>query len=237
MGLDYVLYGKQVTQRKYEWFHHYRIGVGSNSSKPDGQHHVTARGWVPKSLERRVAGFESGKVLGFTGVSEVAVAGGWELSGNRNRALLWKKDCCNLGRIEWWENGKVSVYVRSPVNMGRVKQLLFQAFYKTGLIYDMQVFDKFAAGFSWSGGHDVFDVGVRLPCKVISAYQHLGIKAIKLGDRSHPTCAEIEWAMPDWVERLEFLLGLNVKAFDQWTAFMKDLGWPRRLDPKDRGIV
>ena len=47
MGLDYKLYVKQVTQRKYEWakapqrtLRHYRIGVSSNSSKPDGQHHM-----------------------------------------------------------------------------------------------------------------------------------------------------------------------------------------------------
>ncbi len=236
MNLDYNLFGKQVTQRKYEWLHHYRVGVGSKGSKPDGQHHVTCRGWVPKSLERRVVDCENRKILSYTGVTDDAVAVGWELSKNRNRVLLWKKDP-NLGRIEWWENGKVSVYVRAPINMGRVKQLLFQAFFGTGLICDMRFFDKFTVGFTWSGSHDVWNASQKLPYLVIKGYERSGIKAIKLGDRSHPYSVEIEWATPEWADKVEVALAQNAKSFDQFTAFMKEFSSPRKLNPADKSVV
>jgi hypothetical protein len=72
---------------------------------------------------------------------------------------------------------------------------------------------------------------------VIKGYERSGIKAIKLGDRSHPYSVEIEWATPEWADRVEVALAQNAKSFDQFTAFMKEFSSPRKLNPADKSVV
>jgi len=59
---------------------------------------------------------------------------GWVQSGSKNRCFVFRDA---LGRIEWFETGRVCVWVRKPVNDGKKVQLLANGFYKTGLISDI----------------------------------------------------------------------------------------------------
>ncbi len=227
LDLPYSQFGGQVQQRRFEFIHPKIEGGSKPSNSPNEQHHITAKGYVPKipSLDRKVQG-----------VTDLAIERGWELGTNRNRVLVWRMHP-GIGHVEWWEKGTVSVYVLPPARMDKVKKLLFQAFYESGLIFDMKLFDAFAAQFHWSGAHDVFRTGQSMPHKTITTYQALGF-VIKTGDRSHPDSIEVEWAYPEWVERLEYMLGVDARAFEQWSAFMRDLSTPKRLDPhKDRSVV
>jgi hypothetical protein len=227
LKLDYKAYGAQVTQRRYEWLHGIcrnsllESGVGSKGS-PDEQHHVRAEGFVPKSLDRRE----------HTEVVAEAVKAGWTCSTNRNRALIWGRHRSSYGRIEWWETGKVSVHVRAPQTMGRVKQLLSYAFYESGLIFDSRVFDAFmkqVQWHGWTGAHDVFNTEQKLPYKVIRNYEQYGF-VIKAGDRSHPNAIEVEWVRPDYAEKLEILMEVNMRQLIEFKGFLQDLSTPKPLD-------
>ena len=67
----------------------------------------------------------------------------------------------------WFENGKVSLYVTSPVHLGKVKQLISNGFSFTDLILDDAIMLKVLGTIHPSGAHYVFDVGCPLPQKTI----------------------------------------------------------------------
>lgn len=201
MDLDYLQSGKYLNNVKSRWKYHYQNGLGSKCPK---QHRVKALVYVPKSLDRKR----------FVDVGRQAVGVGWEESRNRNKVLLWKKDKF-LGRVEWWQTGRVLVYVRKPQTMGRVKQLLCRAFFETNLILDGKVLDAFMCNVRWHSSDDVFETGERLPYKVIDNYVESHGLRIVLGDRSHPDSVEVQWCYPDWLERTEQLLEVIAEGFRQ----------------------
>jgi hypothetical protein len=97
-----------------------------------------------------------------------------------------------LGRIEWFQTGRVIVYIKSPQTMARVKTLLCKAFHNTGLIFDSKVLDQFLSKVRWKSAHDTYETNSRLPHKIIDNYvtSH-GIKIVT-GDSTHPNSIEIQ---------------------------------------------
>jgi hypothetical protein len=63
---------------------------------------------------------------------------GWKPTKAKNRWLLWKEP---LGRMMWFEDGTFNLHVKSPVNLGKAKQLVWNGFGDTGLIFDMKILD------------------------------------------------------------------------------------------------
>lgn len=90
--------------------------------------------------------------------------------------------------------------MKKPANPGKLKQLLANGFYKTGLIFEIGILDAFADSVRFSGAHAGVDTGERLPyAKIDFLKDSLGVVA-KIGDLSHPTSLELEFHMPKWAE-------------------------------------
>jgi hypothetical protein len=195
LNLSYEAQCGTVKQYKKQWRREYK---SRQAHKCLSFHNV--RGWVValRSMER-----------------ELAVTKGWVQTRARNKMLLFKD--VGLGRLEWFGTGRVNVWVRKPATVGRVKQLLAKGFLWTGLVGDVEVFELWAASVRFKGAHLVFDTGERLPyARVDYLKDSLGVVA-KIGDATHPTCLELEFAYPDWMER-------NERLFEQFTEFLKALG-------------
>lgn len=198
------------------------------------QHNARALCYVPKSVSR-------------AGALEL----GWVQSKNQNRVLVFKN--LSYGRIEWWETRRCLVHINRPQNMGRVKQFLSDVFFRTGLIFDIQVFNSFMDSVQWLGAHDVYDAGERVPYAVISTYKDTLGFVFKAGDISHPDGYEFEWCKPSWMERFEQLsraalqqlemnsqaLSIDAKAIQEFSTFIKDLSNPHNPVPPGRnsGVV
>ena len=170
---------------KTQWRHNHRDERGSMCSL-----HAW-RGWTYLSLG--VA----------TSIRTHAVEVGWKSSRARNRWLLWKD---RLGRLQWFETGRVNVYVRKPANLGRAYQLICNAFSFTGLVTDIKVLEQVLSTVRFKGAHYVFPVGQRLPKLTINLFQKSNGIVIKVGDDTHPDSLEVLATYPDWAERNERLL-------------------------------
>lgn len=225
LQIPYKKHGATVANYKTEWKSHFKNGVGS--SCPTSQHNVRAFAYVPKSCDRTAA-----------------LAVGWQLSKNRNKTLLWKRSL-HLGRVEWFTSGKVLVYVRKPFqNLGKVKQILSDAFCGTGLIFSSKLMFAFLDSVHWKGSHDTFEFAERLPYRVIDNYvESHGIKIV-FGDISHPSAVEVQWVHPDWLERLELLQHQSVKTIEtnsqqieQFSKFLRDLSTPKQPSSSARSMV
>jgi hypothetical protein len=165
-----------------------------------------------------------------------------------------------FGRIEWWETRRCVVHINKPQNLGRVKQFLANAFFKTGLIWDERVFNPWIETVQWLGSHDVYETGERLPYKVIDTYKDSLGFVFKAGDLSDPTSYEFQWCKPSWMERFELLsrqaifnleqngrivetdakaLQQTSQAIQEFNSFMKDLTAPKTesKDHKDPMLV
>jgi hypothetical protein len=97
LDLPYSKYWNYVGGLRHEWKYYHRNEHGSKCS-------IHAwRGWcyVPDGLDRLRA------------VNE-----GWLTSKARNRWLLWRDE---LGRLQWFETGRVNLYVRKPASLGRAR--------------------------------------------------------------------------------------------------------------------
>jgi hypothetical protein len=108
-----------------------------------------------------------------------------------------------LGRLQWFETGRVNLYVRKPANLGRAYQLVCNGFSFTGLITDVKVLEGVLAGVWFRGAHYVFETKHRLPRLVINLFAKSNGVVIKVGDASHPNSVEIVTCYPDWAERNE----------------------------------
>jgi hypothetical protein len=201
LGLPYSDYSNYMTKVKSEW-KSYRLNErGSKCS-------IHAwRGWcyVPDGVDRA-------RALGV----------GWVLSRARNRWLLWKD---RLGRLQWFETGRVNLYVRKPANLGRAYQLVCNGFSFAGLITDVKVLEEVLAGVRFKGAHYVFETEHRLPRLVIGLFEKSNGIVIKVGDASHPNALEVATCYPDWAERNEQLFegirGLFLKDFQEKDCFKK----------------
>lgn len=174
---------------KTQWRHNHRDERGSKCSLHGW------RGWcyLPRELGAAAPSVTRTK----------AVDVGWVRSRARNRWLLWKE---RLGRLQWFETGRVNVYVRKPANLGRAYQLICNAFSFTGLVTDIKVLGQVLSGLRFKGAHYVFPVGQRLPKLTIDLFQKSSGIVIKVGDDTHPDSLEVLATYPDWAERNERLL-------------------------------
>lgn len=188
LELDYDHYKSYIDNLRSEWKHSLKVRAGSKADVRASFHR--ARGWV--YVDR----------LGLDRVR--AETEGWILSRNRNRALLWKD---LLGRMEWFETGRVNLYVKAPALKGRVFQLFCNGFSFTGLIDSMDVLGKVLNSIRLKSAHAVFDTSQRLPYLTIDLFKLSNGVIIRAGDKSHPTSIEVEFCYPDWAELNERLLG------------------------------
>ncbi|MCW4048036.1 MAG: hypothetical protein NWE99_10850 [Candidatus Bathyarchaeota archaeon] len=194
LGLQYEKHGKYVANLRTQWKYHHRNEHGSKCSLHGW------RGWcfVPVGLDR----------AGALGV-------GWVQSKARNRWLLWRD---RLGRLQWFETGRVNLYVRRPANLGRAYQLVCDGFSFTGLITDIKVLEQVLSTIRFKGAHYVFRMGQRLPRLTVDLFARSNGVIVKVGDRSHPDCVELLVSYPDWAERSERLLnevgGFLQRLFD-----------------------
>jgi len=215
LHFHYPKSGAYVRKLKSEWKRDYKIGLHPKSPII---HAARAVCRAPKQLDR---------------VEAIHI--GWVQSKNRNRVLFWKNRA--FGRIEWWETGKVLVWIKKPQTMARVKRFLCIAFFESGLIYSPVLLDAFLAKVHWKGAHNVFETSERLPYNVITNYEEShGIKIIT-GDASHPNCIEVHWVYPDWLERLELMQQHNIKTLEDFATFMKALSTPKPLRDDASGMV
>jgi len=194
LGLPYRDYQNYVSKLRSEWRFLPKNERGSKCSLHGW------RGWCYLPRE-------------YSNVRVRAVEVGWLASRARNRWLLWKD---RLGRLQWFETGRVNLYVRKPANLGRAYQLICNAFSFTGLITDIKVLEEILKGVRFKGAHYVFPVGQRLPKLTIDLFQKSNGIVIKVGDDTHPDSLEVLATYPDWAER-------NERLFEQINETLRNL--------------
>lgn len=75
-------------------------------------------------------------------------------------------------------------------NEGHAKQLFCDAFFKTGLIFDVNVLDKFTDSLYQDSFHTLVKTDRRLPYVHVRDFRDTNGFEFKSGDRSHPNCFE-----------------------------------------------
>jgi hypothetical protein len=144
-----------------------------------------------------------------------AVTVGWRETKARNRMLVWSD---RLGRLEWFETGRVNVFVRKPASEGKAVQLLANGFTKCGLISDIKVWEVVRRSLQFVGEHATLDLGVALPYSRIELIKESNGVVVKTGDLSHPTSIEIEFCYPRWAERAEGTVDHLAEGLAKFTA-------------------
>jgi hypothetical protein len=210
---------------KLQWKRNYLFGLGSRvHGKPDSFHR--ARGWV--YVDRLFRDAEKDVVH--------AIQKGWKQSRNRNHVLIWN-DSSGLGRMEWhFKSGRVNIHVRQPppATKGRVFQLFCNGFSLTGLIDSMAVLDVVLKSIRLKGATAMWDLGVKVPYFVIDLFKLSNGVVIKGGDLSHPTGIEVEFCLPDFVEKAEALISSNTVVMQQLMRLLKGEGTtaePSKAEP------
>lgn len=190
LHLNYNDYSNYVTFQRSKWKEYTK-----NKQALKGLSFHNWHGWiyVPSTVDR-----------------VLAVKSGWVRTRAKNRYLLWKDG--KLGRLEWFETGRVKVWVKKPASLGKAYQLLADAFFKTALIFDIRVFEPFLKSLRFKGAHAVLDVGERLPYARIDFLKLSNGIVIKIGDTTHPTGIEVEFCYPTWGEANERLLSEILKS-------------------------
>ena len=182
LKLDYRRYRDYVTHLRSRWKYDSKNERGSKCSLHGW------RGWcfVPKEVR--------------CGIRSQAVGVGWVETRARNRWLLWKD---RLGRLQWFETGRVNLFVRKPANLGKAYQLVCNGFSFTGLVTDIKVLEQILGSVRFKGAHYVFATEQRLPRLTIDLFAKSNGVIIKVGDHSHPHAVEVIACYPDWGERSE----------------------------------
>jgi hypothetical protein len=216
LGLDYKVYGHSVRTYKCQWKRQYGVKL------PNDSLNLTFHRWsgwiyVPKGVDRKGAlGLGDGKTV-------------WMATNAKNRMYVFDARSRGLGRLEWFEPlrgttenaGRVNIFVKKPAHIGKLKQLLANAYVKSNIIFDLNYFDKWVDTARLKGGHAVKDLGVPLPySKTEFLKDGLGV-VVKTGDQSHPSSLEIEFFYPDWAEKNERLLAENKVLVNQNVEFMR----------------
>ncbi|MCJ7631793.1 hypothetical protein MUP77_05265 [Candidatus Bathyarchaeota archaeon] len=203
LDLSYGRHQAYVNRLKHEWRSNHRNEHGSKCS-------IHAwRGWcyVPASVKR-----------------DLAVEAGWSSSKARNRWLLWKD---RLGRLQWFETGRVNLYLRKPANLGKAYQLVCNGFSFTGLLTDMKVLEQVLTSVRFKGAHYIFNTEECLPRLIIDLFAKSNGIIVKVGDTSHPNGVEIVSCYPDWAERNERVLE-ELRNFLRNDSYEKD--YQKRLE-------
>ena len=118
----------------------------------------------------------------------LALGVGWSMSKARNRFLVFRE---RLGRVVWFETGRVSLFVRRPGNLGKAKQLFCDAFVNTGLLTDFKVLNPVLERIGPRSCHFPYETSQRLPRLEIRDFVESHGILIKVGDRSHPNAVEV----------------------------------------------
>jgi len=214
LGLPYRDYQNYVSKLRSEWRFLPKNERGSKCSLHGW------RGWCYLPISFSNSGKSDNGAPG--GIRTRAVDVGWLASRARNRWLLWKD---RLGRLQWFETGRVNLYVRKPANLGRAYQLICNGFSFTGLITDIKVLELVLSSVRFKGAHYVFPVGQRLPKLTIDLFQKSNGIIIKVGDTTHPDSLEVLATYPDWAER-------NERTLEQLNDILKRLFEPQGLQLK-----
>lgn len=232
LGIDYKTHRATLQQYSSDFMTELQFGVGPKSPS---FHRVVVGAYAPKCLDRRV----------YPGVVEQALKAGWEFTQNRNREMVWNKDRA-LGRVRWFETGKVLAHVRKPLTEDRKRMLLTSAFGLAGLIFDLPILVRFIQSFDMVAWHEVHrnPTGEKLPyMKIVSLSETHGV-VTKVGDLSHPDCVEHEVIRPKWIENVQLLqeqtlktIAMNTEQVQVFQQFLKDLSAPRMPPKRDRSIV
>lgn len=182
-----------------------------------------------------------GRIVALEGLSrEEALKKGWTQTKAKNHYLLWK-DPGGLGRIEWFLNGTLKVWVRKPVSDVKKLQLLANAFFNTFVITDIKVFSEWAKSLRQIGAHCAVDVGFDVPYFKIDLFQESNGFVVVGGDKSHRNCVEFKLQVPEWAqeyrEKADMALQTSLRAVEQFSKTLQEsLGVSRPL-PKDRSVV
>lgn len=142
-----------------------------------------------------------------------AVKAGWILTKSKNRYLLWRDP--KRGRLEWFETGRCKVWVKRPASQGKAFQMLCDAFFSTGLIFDIRLLEPFLKSLRFKGATLIIKTSERLPYFKLDFLKDSNGILIKAGDRSHPTCYEINFWYPDWGEHAEQVIARLTKMLEQ----------------------
>jgi len=183
LDLPYLPNRDYINHIRSKWKYDFKSRVGGKCLR---FHNVRASATVPVTLMR--------------GIAESV---GWRVTRARNRMLVWSE---RLGRLEWFETGRVNVFIRKPASEGKAVQLLANGFTKCGLIMDIKVWEGVRRSLQFVGEHATLDLGVPLPYSRIELIKDSNGVVVKTGDLSHPTSIEIEFCYPRWAERNENLL-------------------------------
>lgn len=204
VGVDHKKYAPTIRNYKYFWRMSFKI---RQPLKCLNYHNV--RGWIYslKSMDRTGACFL-----------------GWRKTKAKNHMIIWKD---KIGRMEWHVTGRINFWVKKPFTKGRIKQLLANGFYKYGVIDDIQMFDKWAGFARLKGAHLVYDTGERLPSARIDLLKESMGVIVKMGDLSHPTGLEIEFAYPDFAEKNELMFARMENVLRNFGDQIKDLSNPK----------
>jgi len=189
LDLNYTTHGRYVTGIKSRWKSHYQNEKGLISSI----HHWTAYTFLYIEGKSR---FRHGK-----DIIKAALAKNWIQTKAKNRWLLWKDP---IGRLMWFETGRINLHVKKPGNIGRAFQLFCNAFSFTGLLSDFEL-EKCLENIRFKGAHYVIETGERLPKLKVELFHRSNGVVVKAGDKSHPTSYELEITYPGWGERNELL--------------------------------
>jgi hypothetical protein len=209
LQIDYKHWHQTVANYKTQWRYTHKNERGSKCSLHGW------RGWccLPNGV---AAGIRSG-----------AVEVGWVETRARNRWLLWKE---RLGRLQWFETGRVNLFVRKPANLGKAYQLVCNGFSFTGLVTDIKVLEQILGSVRFKGAHYVFSTEQRLPRLTIDLFAKSNGVIIKVGDRSHPHAVEVIACYPDWAER-------NERVLEQLNDTLRRLFEPAALNKVDQKKV
>ena len=163
-----------------------------------------------------------------------AVSKGWIQTDAKNRMLLWKS---KLGRLEWFETGRINIWIKKPAHEGKLKQLLANSIFRTGVIENFETFNLWCDSWRKKRAHLTYDTGQKLPyAKIELLKESLGVVA-KLGDISHPTCLELEFAYPDFNEKNELLFQSVQAALRQFTDLFGNQGQNGSGRPRDDFMI
>lgn len=174
---SYKQYGAYFRNLCSEWKRNQR---NEHASKRLNFHNWKGWAYAPLSVDR-----------------SAALGKDWVQSRAKNRYFVYKD---RLGRLTWFETGRVNIWVRKHANDGKLAQLVANGFFRTGLINDPRVLQAFIVSVRLKGGHITEDLGERLPYSRNDLLKDsLGV-VVKTGDISHPMCVEIDFCLPKWME-------------------------------------
>ncbi len=142
---------------------------------------------------------------------------GWKATTAKNHMITFKNA---LGRLEWHENGRINVWIKKPVTDGKKLQILSDAFFRNGLIYDIKTFEQWAHTLKMKGVHCAIDTGEKLPYMKFDGFKESNGTVVLLGDRSHPTSVELVINYPDWAERNENALANNTAMINSLSSMI-----------------